>query len=388
MGEMSRRELIKGSMAAGVMAWSGAKSLSADVGGSGGQSASTGAAPRTAADRLAAIHAAGRDAQKIQAASLVVDGLNATQLDEERVRLLRQGGVNCAVKGVGGINGHARMLQFLDRHSNEVARATTVKEIREVVERGKIAIVFEWQSADPLVAEPDPARALRAYQQLGLRIVGIAYNRVNVFGGGALESHIGLTRLGRKLVDAIHQNRIVLDVGGHTGEQTGFDAIEMTSGVPVICTHTNVRALNDNPRCMTDKLIEAIARTGGVIGITAFNDFMARTRKDAHIPRTPQVGIDKYLDQFDYVRKLVGVDHVAIGADNVEGLAGGIALDRDALPPEAYSEQPWFYVKGFESIAELPNVTKGLVDRGWPAADIQKVLGENWLRVYQKVWGA
>jgi membrane dipeptidase len=379
---MDRRAFIHNAALAGAAVAAGRRPASAQ------SPAAARTGPRTAAARAALVQSAGRDPQKIQAASLVVDGLNATQLDERRIQLLRQGGVNCAVKGVGGLGGHARMLKFLDAQAGEVARATSVREIRDVVDQGKIAIVFEWQSSDPLVAEADPARALRAYQQLGLRIVGIAYKRVNIFGGGALESHVGLTRMGRKLVEAIHHNRMILDVGGHTGEQTGFDAIAMTRGVPVICTHTNVRALNDNPRCMTDKLIEAIARTGGVIGITSFNDFMARTRHDAHIPRTPQVGIEKYLDQFDYVKKLVGVDHVAIGADNVEGMAGGIALDRDALPPEAYSEQPWYYVKGFESIADLPNVTKGLVDRGWPAADIQKVLGENWLRVYETVWGA
>jgi membrane dipeptidase len=378
---MDRREFIQNAALAGAAFAAGQKTEASQTPGSA-------SAPLTRADRVTLVQAAGRDAQKIQAASLVIDGLNATQLDDKRIELLRKGGVNCAVKGVGGVNGHARMLHFLDSRSKQVARATTVREIRAVVQQGRIAIVFEWQSADPLVQERDPPAALRAYHQMGLRIVGLVYNRVNIFGGGALESHIGLTRMGRRLVEQIHKNRMVLDVGGHTGEQTGFDAIAMTRGVPVICTHTNVRALNDNPRCMTDKLIEAIANTGGVIGLTSFNDFIARTRNDAHIPRTPQVGIDKYLDQFDYVKKLVGVDHVAIGADNVEGIADGIALDREALPPEAYSEQPWFYVKDFESIAELPNVTRGLVDRGWPAADIQKVLGENWLRVYDEVWGA
>jgi membrane dipeptidase len=58
------------------------------------------------------------------------------------------------------------------------------------------------------------------------------------------------------------------------------------------------------------------------------------------------------------------------------------------MPAEIYSEQPWFYVKGYESISELPNVTRGLIERGWSTAEIRKVLGENWLRVYEKVWGA
>src|SRR5690606_5026108 len=108
-----------------------------------------------------------------------------------------------------------------------------------------------------------------------------------------------------KLVEQIHKLRIVLDVGGHTGEQTSLDALAMSSGVPVVCTHTNVRALTDNPRCTSDKVFEAIARTGGVIGLTAFNDFHARSRKDAGVLRTPQVGLDKHLDQYDYLKRLI-----------------------------------------------------------------------------------
>ncbi len=63
-------------------------------------------------------------------------------------------------------------------------------------------------------------------------------------------------------------------------------------------------------------------------------------------------------------------------------------MDRHRMPPEAYSEQPWFYVRGFEDISELPNVTGGLIERGWSNAEIWKLLGENWLRVYEQVWGA
>lgn len=326
------------------------------------------------------------DAADLHRQALVVDGLNATWLDEVRVDLLKQGGVDCAVKGAGDVAEHARLLSFIDDHSQDVTRATTVKEIRQAKQDGKIAIIFEWQSADPLIGDGDPAVTLRAYHELGLRIVGIAYNTVNVFGGGSLEPRFGLTRLGARLVEGIHKNNILLDVGGHTAEQAAFDALEISKGRAVVCTHTNIRTLNNNPRCMSDKLIEAIADTGGMIGITAFSDFMARNPSNNHLDRTPQVGLDTYLDQIDYVRRLVGADHVGVAADNVEAEDIAIPIS-DNLSPEAYSRTPWFYAKGFESIAEYPNVTKGLLDRGWSPADVCKVIGENWLRVYEKAWG-
>lgn len=352
------------------------------------QSAIAAAAASVPVSAFAARPSAGGDFAKVHADALVIDGLSSGRLDEKQIALFRQGGVNCAIKGAGGLAGHGRLNAFIETHAESLAKAVTVRDIRQAKRDGKTAIVYEWQSAEPLVEETDIAGALRAYHDLGLRIVGIAYNNVNIFGGGSLEPTFGLTRAGRRLVETIHKNAILLDVGGHTAEQAGFDAIEISRGVPVVCTHTNVRALNDNPRCMTDKLIEAIAATGGMIGITAFSDFMARNRTNNTAPRTPQVGLDKYLDQFDYVKKLVGVDHVGVAADNVEGMRAPPEKVAQDMPPEAYSEQPWFYAKGFETIAEYPNVTKGLLDRGWPVEDVRKVLGENWLRVYQRVWGA
>ena len=223
---------------------------------------------------------------------------------------------------------------------------------------------------------------------MGLRICGLVYNAANAFGGGALDPTVGLTRAGRRLVEEIHAQNIVLDVGGHTGEQTSFDALDMSDGVPVICSHTNMRALVDNPRNMTDKLIEKIASTGGVIGVTSFNDFHARTRDDIDVPVTPQVSLDKHLDQYDYLKKLVGVDHIGLGPDFMYGRTDLNVMIRELWPTDTYSEMPWLMVKGFETISDLPNVTQGLMERGWSNSDIRKLLGENWLRVYAQVWGA
>ena len=335
-----------------------------------------------------------RDPWAIQRSTLVVNGLDPSTLNEKYLGMLKAGGVNCWHRGGGNVQSFATAYNFIDQHSGQIVPATTVKDIRQAHQQGKIAYLFGWQSANVLGDAPGepPPTALRAYYQLGLRICGIAYNVANIFGAGCLEPHIGLSRAGRRLVEEIHKLGIILDVGGHTGEQTSLDAIEISAGVPVICSHTNVLALNDNPRCTSDRVIEAIAKTGGVIGMTAFNDFHARTRRDAHVPRTPQVGLEKHLDQYDHIRKLVGADHVGLGPDFVEGSRMGRPHNRAVQPPEAYSERhsdrPWFYVKGFENISELPNVTGGLIQRGWSTAEIRKVLGENWLRVYKRVWSA
>lgn len=335
-----------------------------------------------------------RDPLAVQRSTLVVNGLDPSNLRVEYLDMLKAGGVNCWHRGGGNLAAFASMLSFCDQHKDKIVSATSVREIRQAHQQGKIAHISGWQSADVLTVDGGargPAiQNLRAYHELGLRICGISYNIANHFGAGCTEPHIGLTRAGQRLVEEIHKRRILLDVAGHTGEQTSLDALAISKGVVVVCTHTNVRALMDNPRNTTDRVFEAIAKTGGVIGLTAFNDFHARTRRDVNVARTAQVGLEKHLEQYDYLKKLVGVDHIGLGPDFVDGPGRNDEgeMDRNRMPAEVYSEQPWFYIKGFEKISELPNVTAGLIRRGWSTGEIRKVLGENWLRVYEKVWGA
>jgi membrane dipeptidase len=338
-----------------------------------------------------------------QGRALVVDGLLADviALDEPYLRALQAARVDCVHVSMESLVAVGDLYTFLDAHREAIGLVRTVREIREAAARGRIGVVLGVQHANLLEAllskgssaDYGPLTALRAYHELGLRIQGIAYNVTNIFGGGCVDPQVGLTRAGRRLVTEVHKLGMILDVGGHTGERTSLDAIEMSAGVPVICSHTNVAALNPNLRATSDRVIEAIARSGGVVGLTAVSDFHVRNVRSAasHGQVSPQADLAVHLDQYDYLKRLVGPDHVGLGPDFV-GAWGEIFLQRGAnalaFPTEALSEGKVRYVKGFESIVELPNVGRGLRDRGWTKGEIDKVLGENWLRVYQRVWRA
>jgi membrane dipeptidase len=308
------------------------------------------------------------------------------------LRGMQKGGVHCGVAGgPSDMNSFAGLLRFFDEHAKEVVHAKSVSDIRRARAEGRVSNVFCWQSAEALGAAFNSPiggsrTALRAFHEVGLRIIGLCYNVTNVFGAGCLEPAVGITRAGRRLVEEIHSLRMVLDVGGHTGEQTSLDAIAMSKGVPIVSTHTNVASIAANPRAISDRLIDAIAATGGVIGISAVNDF--HVRGGGNTGKMPHVGIDTHIEQYEYLRKRVGVDHVGMGTDFVDGMpipyGGGI--NKDIIPPEMIDE-PWRFVKGFESIEELPNLIAGFRRRGWNQGDIDKVMGHNWLRVYEKVWG-
>jgi membrane dipeptidase len=233
--------------------------------------------------------------------------------------------------------------------------------------------------------------ALEGLYRRGLRVQGISYNVSDVFGSGCLAPTGPLTRAGRRLVEEIHRARVVLDVGGHTGEQTSFDAIALSGGVPVVCSHTNFAALNPNRRCISNRLAESIARTGGLIGLTAVSDFMVRNAATAraHGPTSPQAKIDILLDHYDHGRRLVGAEHLAIGPDFRSGQEA-LSIDPTdtvTFTPDELSAGPLRDVIGFEHIGELPNLVTGLRARGWRDSDLDQVLGGSWLRVWQRVWG-
>ncbi|MEX2374335.1 MAG: membrane dipeptidase [Dehalococcoidia bacterium] len=323
-----------------------------------------------------------RDPREILDSTLVVDGYSGGPMSREYVERLRAGGINCKV-------GRGQNL-FPD----EFAAATSVRDILRIHAEGKIGQVHctdaMWLGDDHLQPYGDPTPPLAEYRAEGLMIMGLSYNIANAYGAGCLEPQIPLSLAGRRLVEEAHKQRILLDVGGHNGERTTLDAITIAPGVPVCNTHGNVRRLNDNRRCNSDRILEAIASTGGVVGITSFSDFMVRNPSNQHLPVTPQATMDQFIDQFEYVRDLVGIEHVGLGTDNVcDGESRPCppeGQNRLVMPSDVYGEQ-WTYVRGYESIADTPQFVAGLIARSWSTADIRKVLGENWLRVYGEVWG-
>lgn len=273
------------------------------------------------------------------------------------------------------------------------AAGPVVVDIRRAHAEGKYSNVFCWQSAthldDGVINNPlggSSRTALRGFHEIGLRIVSLCYNVSNSFGGGNLEPQIGLTRAGRRLVEEIHKLNIVLDIGGHTGEQTSLDAIAMAPEMPVICTHTNVAALADNARCISDRVIDAIARTGGVIGITAVSDFHIRSKGNEGQVRLAT--LDDHVDQYDYIKKRVGVEHVAMGTDFVEGMSIPYTSVNTDIMPNDMLARPWRFVENFESIEKFPNLRQAFQRRGWTEQEINLAMGENWLRIYQRIWGA
>jgi membrane dipeptidase len=257
-------------------------------------------------------------------------------------------------------------------------------QILEAKEKNKMGIILAFQTTTCFSTD---INLVKAFKKLGLKIVLIAYNQRNFVGDGCTEpSNIGLSTFGKRLVNELNKEGILIDVA-HTGYKTAMEAIDI-SEKPVVFTHSNPKAVYDNPRNIPDELIKAIARKNGVIGMNGYPAFLCKSNRPS---------MDLFIEHMKYIIDLVGIDHVGLGIDYYEYQAG-VASDADASKmyewlissgtwsKSAYPAPPWYYPEGIELPEKLPNLTKALIAKGFSELDIRKILGLNFLRVFKEVW--
>lgn len=256
-----------------------------------------------------------------------------------------------------------------------------VGDIDTAMTTGRIGVVFTLEAATPIENELDRLDILYGF---GVRCMGLVYSEANALGAGLKEARDGgLTQLGRQAVRRMNQLGIAIDVS-HTGDQTALDAIEL-SEKPIFITHAGARSLWNTPRMKPDEVITACAQRGGVFGVEAAPHTTLTDRHKQH-------SIDSYMEHFEYIANLVGIDHVAFGPDTLFGdhVALHHAFARQ-LSIESAHVGPVFdevaYVDGIENPAEnFHNIARWLVSHGYPDDDIKKVLGTNIVRVLKEVW--
>jgi len=259
-----------------------------------------------------------------------------------------------------------------------------VDQFYQAKAEGKLGIVFHFQDTRPFERD---LSLVRAFHKLGVRVVQLAYNTKNFVGDGCDErTDSGLSEFGIRLIKEFNRVGIVVDLS-HTGYRTTLEAIEV-SDHPVIFSHSNVKAVCDSPRNLTDDQIKAVAKAGGVIGLNGYPAFVARK---------PEPTIKDFLEHLRYIVQLVGIDHVGLGVDYYEGMSG-VASDDEARAiydrlvgsgawkADTYPPPPWYFPLGMRKPEELPNLTDALVKEGFSDEGIRKFLGLNFLRVFRQVW--
>jgi membrane dipeptidase len=281
----------------------------------------------------------------------------------------------------------------VERNARDVEMAYTGDDIVRIHRSGKIAALLSLEGGHLIM---DSMGLLRDYYRLGVRYMTLAHFRTNNWADSATDKavHNGLSKYGREVVREMNRLGMIVDIS-HVSDKCFLDALE-ASRAPVIASHSSLRAVCDIPRNMTDDMLRAVARQGGVVAInfnTAYLDPKAasifvnlREPRDREIAdmmamnasnpgkwemkraiqrryraKLPPVGLDVLLRHFNHAVKVMGADHVAIGSD-FDGISGMVPA-------------------GMEDVSRYPALVKGMIDLGYSDADIRKIMGENLLRV-------
>ncbi|CAN5519571.1 dipeptidase [soil metagenome] len=329
--------------------------------------------------------------ERVHREAIVIDGTCPLLNDESYVPWWVEGGATAAAPTVGGSDRAAATLKNLARWRRIIDRDDRLILVRSAADieaakvEGRFGIIFHFQGTAPVEDDLD---LVDAFKGLGVGMIQLAYNVRNAVGDGAEErTNAGLSHFGIRLIERLNEARVIVDCS-HTGERTTLDAIERSTA-PVVFSHANARALKPSARTITDQQIRAAAETGGLVGIVGFPAFVSDS---------PRPTLDEFIAHIDYVVNLAGIDHVGLGIDYYQGQAGVADLEtaeamyRSAVAsgrwnPESYPPPPYYYPAGIETPRTLPNLTRRLLERGYSEEDAKKVLGGNWLRVFQEVWG-
>ena len=299
----------------------------------------------------------------------------------------QQSGLTCGVTGVLVTNDPAarRWEEITARELEASWRclATTAEEIRQAKRDSRVASYGYCQPVFPI---PRDLKAIDDAYERGLRSCMLTYNLMDNVGVGCTERvDAGLSTFGVSVVRHCNEIGVVVDVS-HCGPLTTMDACRLSTK-PVTANHTTARSVYHHARGKTDEALRAIADTGGVIGVLVVPPFLT----DA-----ATATIEHMLDHIDHIANLVGWQHVGIGTDWPNTAPEDVL--RSILSPTAAANTNLGFrtqdgldvtknLVGFDDYRDFPNITRGLVKRGYDDEQIRGILGENALRVFADVCG-
>lgn len=278
---------------------------------------------------------------------------------------------------------------LLARRYPNLIVAERADDLRRVKREGKAALILAAQGGDWI---GDRLHRVEAFYRLGLRMMLLAYNRTNRLCGGLLDrADAGLTRFGQFVVDEGNRVGIVLDCT-HTGKRSTLEIIDR-SRHPCVFSHSNPSARVPNPRNIDDEQIRACTARGGVIGLVAWGPLVMQPGS------TTRPTLDEFIDLIDYVVDLAGgTAHVGLSTDLSLGTYPDHRHDPWGepdypSPTAAYNQavtgdirSPLRAVAGFDDYAEIVGVADRLLARRYSEDDVGRILGGNYLRIFEQVW--
>ena len=317
---------------------------------------------------------------------LIIDGLNVSNWESENVyRDLNKGNVNAINATTATWENYSQTLDNIAVWYSKFNSRTDISLIRKVddvfkaSDNGQVGIIIGFQNASPIENNLD---YLYTFDELNVKIIQFTYHERNLLGNGCYERvDEGITNFGIDAIKIMNEVGILIDLS-HVGIVTTMETIDY-SEKPIAITHANPKSYHNVPRNKTDEALKLMASKGGIVGVTAIAPFLKKGNAST---------VEDYVDAISYTVDLVGLDHVGVGTDftqdQPEEFWRYIGSQQGTKFPSTFTDvtTPSNYPINFETPDKFPVLIDTMENKGFSSEEIAKILGLNWIRVFQEVW--
>ena len=317
---------------------------------------------------------------------LIIDGLNVSNWESENVyRDLNKGNVNAINATTATWENYSQTLDNIAVWYSKFNNRTDISLVRKVdvifkaSDNGQVGIIIGFQNASPIENNLD---YLYTFDELNVKIIQFTYHERNLLGNGCYERvDEGITNFGIDAIKIMNEVGILIDLS-HVGIVTTMETIDY-SEKPIAITHANPKSYHNVPRNKTDEALKLMASKGGIVGVTAIAPFLKKGNAST---------VEDYVEAISYTVDLVGIDHVGVGTDftqdQPEEFWRYIGSQQGTKFPSTFTDvtTPSNYPINFETPDKFPVLIDTMENKGFSSEEIAKILGLNWIRVFQEVW--
>lgn len=303
---------------------------------------------------------------------------------------MRAGGVDCVHATVcywenfhETVTNISRWQQRFREHADLIRPVRTADDVRRARQEGRTGIVFGFQNCSPIECD---IGLIQVLYDLGARFMQLSYNNQSPLATGCYETEDpGLTRMGKEVIREMNRVGLVIDMS-HSAERSTLEAIEFSQR-PIAITHANPTAWFPALRNKSDTVLKALADAGGMVGFSLYPH---------HLKDKSQCRLEDFCDMVARTADLIGVDHIGIGSDLCQGHPDSVVqwmrngrwtrtLDygEGSKDSAGFPTQPaWF-----RDNRDFGNIARGLGSAGFDAAEVERIMGANWLNFFHRSFG-
>jgi microsomal dipeptidase-like Zn-dependent dipeptidase len=318
---------------------------------------------------------------------IAIDGLQYSNWSRQIFEQFRRGGLSAVHVTIAywenareTLSNIGRWNQHYEQHGDLIMPVRTVADIREAKRLNKTGIIYGFQNCSPI---EDDIALIEVFQQLGVKLMQLSYNNQSLLATGCYEEHDpGVTRFGKAAIREMNRVGMIVDMS-HSAERSTLEAIELSTR-PIVISHANPTSFHPALRNKSDTVLKALSESGGLLGFSAY---------PFHLKNGPDCTLDQFCDMVARTADLMGVEHLGIGTD--------LCLDQPTSVLTWMRNGRWSkqmdYGEGsagnsdwpraldwFKDSGDFPTITRGLRERGFADSDVARIMGGNWLELFEK----